>query len=419
MKRVFSAILILTVLLGLCACGTKEETTAAPDPGPLRVAVVSDIHYTGAAYAYTGSFRSAKDQSGTGKQVELLPVLFDAFVAQMLREKPDLLLLTGDNSFNGARVSHEELIEKLAPLRQAGIVLLTLPGNHDLGSLALTFPDGEAQEAGTLGAEDFAALYADFGYGAACARDSASLSYVYDTRRGVRVFMLDTCFRYGTVYGRLGEDTLSWLEGQLRACREAGDAALVAGHHNALVHNPLFAFNYTLDDGEALRALLESCGVTLYLSGHLHPQSIAHEGALTDVATESFAVWPHRYGIVELGGTSWRYTAHETDVERWAAETEQRDERLLHYSDWGREWFLSAARAQAEGNFADVEDEELRVLLCEHFAAANVGYFAGTPIPAPEGELAELIAGLSGRSGLYLQSITGIPDSLAAEGEFG
>ncbi len=419
MKRFFCLILILSVLLGLCACGTGAETTAAPDPKPLRVAVVSDIHYTGAAYAYAGSFRAANDLSGTGKQVELLPFLFDAFVAQMLREKPDVLLLTGDNSFNGARVSHEELIEKLAPLRQAGIVLLTLPGNHDLGAPALIFPDGEAEQAGTVGAEDFAALYADFGYDAACARDGSSLSYVYDTGRGVRVFMLDTCFRYGVVYGRLGEDTLSWLDAQLRACREAGDTALVAGHHNALVHNPLFAFNYTLDDGEELRALLEQYGVTLYLSGHLHPQNITREGALTDVATESFAVWPHRYGIVELCGTSWRYTAHGTDVESLAAETKSSDERLLRYSDWGREWFLSAARAQAEGNFAGVEDADVRALLCEHFAAANVGYFAGTPIPAPEGELAALIEGLSGRAGQYLRSITGIPDSLAAEGDFG
>ena len=419
MKKNISLFLMFSVMLCLCACGNGAENEIT-EPSPLRIAVISDIHYTGAAYAYTGSFRRANDMNGTGKQLELLSSLLDAFIAQMLRDKPDLLLITGDNTLNGARVSHEELIEKLAPLREAGIVLLTLPGNHDVDASALIFPDGEAETAPTISAEEFAALYSDFGYGAACARDENSLSYVYDTGRGVRVFLLDTCFRYGTVYGRVGEDTLSWLDGQLRACREAGDIPIAAGHHNALVHNPLFAFEYTVDDSMQLRALLAEYGVTLYLSGHLHPQSIAQEEGLFDIATESFAVWPHRYGIVEIGDGNWRYTAMETDVQTWAAQTGAGDERLLSYREWGREWFYSAARAQAEGSFSGkTEDEAMFSALCDHFAAANVGYFAGTPAPAADGELSTLISSLGGRTALYLQTITGIPDSLYAEGMTG
>ena len=416
-KKIPILTLLLALLLSLAACGQAQ----APEKTPLRVAVVSDVHYTGEpAYRYVGSFRGANDANGTGKQVELLPSLTEAFVAQMLRERPDFLLITGDLSFNGARLSHEALIAALSRLREAGILVLVLPGNHDINGSALIFSDGEMASADKISAEDFAALYADFGYGGALSRDPSSLSYVFDSARGVRFFMLDTCFRYGAVYGRVGADTLAWLEKELASCREAGDAPVVAGHHNALVHNPLFAFEYTIDNGEALCALLEKYGVGFFLSGHLHPQSIAEENGFLDIASESFAVYPHRLGLLEIEDGSWRYSARETDVERWAADSGAEDERLLRYGEWGRAFFRDSALAQAERSFAAAsEDEAQRRELCEFFAEANVNYFMGTPLPAPEGELAALIPQLGGRSGYYLQTITALPDSLHAEGSLG
>ena len=417
MRKIGIILMITALLLILCSCSSSvpEETDTS-----VRIAVISDIHFTGAAYRYSGSFQRANDSSGTGKQVEYLPDLVDAFIAQMLRESPDYLLLTGDNSFNGARVSHEELITRLKPLQDAGIVILTLPGNHDIHASALVFPEGEPEKGESIEAEDFSVLYADFGYGTALSRDPSSLSYVYDTERGIRFFMLDTCFRYGAVYGRLGIEKLTWLADELEACREAGDIPIIAGHHNALVHHPLFAFGYTVDDGEELRELLMKYGVTLYLSGHLHPQSITWEDGFCDIATESFAVYPHRYGWLEVQNGNWRYTAQETDVERWASESGVKDDHLLNYKTWGRSFFLDSARIQAQGNYTGViEDEALLQALSEYFAEANVGYFMGVPCAPADGELAEAIAQLSGRTSLYLQTITSLPESLYAEGSIG
>ena len=349
----------------------------APDDGaqtaaaPLRVAVVSDIHYTGEAdYRYTGSFAAANDASGSGKQMELLPQLLDAFAAQLLREKPDVLLITGDNAFNGARVSHEALIRKLAPLRKAGILVLTLPGNHDINTRAMIFPDGEAQNAISVTPEEFAALYADFGYDGALSRDADSLSYVYDTGAGTRIFMLDTNFRYGAVYGRVREETLGWLSRELKACRDAGDRALVAGHHNMLVHNPLF--------------------------------------------------YPHRYGLIELEGDIWRYTACETDVESWAAQNGLQDERLTLYRQYGYDFLYEATARQLREQLAGLEDESAREELCGLLAQANVNYFIGEPSPAPEEAMQQLLTKTDlGFFAGYLSTITDLPSSLFAEGRFG
>ena len=159
-NRILCRILpLLLALLLLSGCGIG----AGPKPlaRPVTVAVVTDIHYTGEDYVYTGSFAQANDQSGSGKQVELLPQLLEVLVREMLDLKPDLLLITGDNAFNGARVSHQALIQALEPLLEAGIPILTLPGNHDLESHSLIFPQGEPVEAPSVTAEEFSDLYAD------------------------------------------------------------------------------------------------------------------------------------------------------------------------------------------------------------------------------------------------------------------
>lgn len=411
---------LAAILFFLCSCSAHTETARREERGTLTVAIVSDIHYTGERhYAYTGSFAAANDASGSGKQVELLPALLDAFVDEMLALRPDVLLITGDNAFNGALVSHEALIEKLLPLRENGIIVLTLPGNHDINTNALVFPDGEVHEAVSPSPEQFVALYTDFGYGAAISRDAQSLSYVFDTGRGVRFFMLDTNFRYGAVYGRIGDGTLKWLKQELQASRAAGDRAVVAGHHNLLAHNPLFTFTHTIDNGDSLCKLLSDNGVSLFLSGHLHPQSIALQDGMTDIATESFAVYPHRYGLLTLDGDSWRYEAQRLDVERWAGSDGSGDERLLHYDEYGSAFLYNSTYRQLKDELGAIDDEALREEICDRVAQANVNYFLGDPSPALDSELIDTLvaAGLGFWSG-YLSTVTDLPASLYAEGYF-
>ena len=143
------------------------------------------------------------------------------------------------------------------------------------------------------------------------------------------------------------------------------------------------------------------------------------EDGFFDIAAESFAVFPHRWGLVELEGGRWRYTAGQTDVEAWASENASDDARLLDYENWGRSFFLDSARAQLERSFSSFEDAELRARLCDYFSEANVNYFMGTPSAAPEGILAEQLSEMNGRTSAYLSLITGLDDSLSAEGSIG
>ena len=370
MKKI--AVLLFFILL-LFGCSASEEPSVS-------IATVTDIHYAGSDLcAYCGTFAAENDINGSGKQMRYLDEITDAFIEQIKEEKPDYLLITGDITFIGAKASHEAIIEKLYTLLESGISVLVLPGNHDIVNYSYIFPDGEPVECETVTPEEFPVLYKDFGFEKAIARDPSSLSYVYDTEKGIRIFMLDTNITYGTAYGQVKKETFSWLKEQLALCRESGDTPLVAGHHNLLTHNEQFILGYRISNSADMKELLEEYGADLYLSGHMHAQHIAREDNVTDIAGGSFAVYPHHYGMITMDQNSWQYEAKTTDVAGYAEKTGLSDKNLLNYDTYGFDFFYQNAYRQAEGSLSSVvTDPEKLKSLCDLSAKANVYYFGGT-----------------------------------------
>lgn len=370
MKKI--AVLLFFILF-LSGCSLSKDSSVS-------IAAVTDIHYAGSDLcAYRGTFAAENNTSGSGKQMRYLDEITDAFIEQIKEEKPDYLLITGDITFIGAKASHEAIIEKLYTLLESGINVLVLPGNHDIVNSSYIFPDGEPVECETLTPEEFSVLYKDFGFEKAIDRDPASLSYVYDTEKGIRIFMLDTNISYGTAYGQVKKETFSWLEDQLALCREAGDTPLIAGHHNLLTHNEQFILGYRISNSADMKKMLEEYGANLYLSGHMHAQHIAREGNVTDIAGGSFAVYPHHYGMIAMDQNGWQYEAKTTDIAGYAKKVGLSDENLLNYDTYGFDFFYQNAYRQAKGSLsAIVTDPEKLESFCDFSAKANVYYFGGT-----------------------------------------
>lgn len=126
----FSAFLILVFCCILLCIGSA--TACAGLENAFTVLIATDLHYIASSLTDNGSYFMAVTENADGKYMPGCEVLTDAFVAQVIREKPDALLLSGDLSFNGARDSHLMLAEKLKKIRDAGIPVLVIPGNHDL-----------------------------------------------------------------------------------------------------------------------------------------------------------------------------------------------------------------------------------------------------------------------------------------------
>ncbi len=370
-KRFLSVIFVFIAVLSLSSC-KKED--------PLDIVHITDIHLAGREYfEYDGVFAEYNDTNGSGKQMKYIDDIFDAFIEEMKERKPDCIVITGDSTYAGAKESHIALTEKLRILTEEGIKILVLPGNHDIEFPAYVFQEGEYRETTTLSPEEYREMYAEFGYSGGVSYDESSLSYVYDTGKGVRIFMLDTNFAYGILYGSFSDEKMDWLTKELEACKEAGDIPLAAGHHTILEHNKRFNFGYRIGNSDDVEKLLSDYGCNLYLCGHMHTQHIVQNENLTDIVGGALSVYPHRYGVIKYSKEGWTYESMTTDVESYAQSVGIENPDLLGYSEYGYNFFYGNAYSQAKESLSYViDDSELVEKYADFTGKLNVAYFGGT-----------------------------------------
>ena len=128
MRKIAAALLCL-VLLAASGCAAASVQQAEHEA--LTIAVASDLHYLSPSLTDNGVLFQAVVSGGDGKLMLDVEAVTEAFAEQMIGERPDLLILCGDLSFNGERQSHLDLAAKLKRIEEAGVRVLVLPGNHD------------------------------------------------------------------------------------------------------------------------------------------------------------------------------------------------------------------------------------------------------------------------------------------------
>lgn len=405
MKRILTGFVALTLLLTtLAGCGAKEDVPAATSKGePVTLVVATDLHYISPAICDNGeAFHTLVDNSD-GKVMYYIQEIMETFVDEMTALRPDGVLLTGDLTLLGAKASHQDLAQLLGRLGEAGIQALVIPGNHDLdSSSALSFSkDAYAQTEGVT-AQDFERLYAPFGLDQALSRDQHSLSYVYAPRKDLRILMLDT---NAGAWCSVTDETMEWVENQLKAAKRAGAKVVAASHQNICVHNPRFTWGYQIVQGADLCALYEKYGVICNLSGHLHNQHIV-DGAVPEVATSALAICPNQYGIVTFDGATLSYETKKLDVAAWAEKNGRTDPELLNFAAYSEEFMTDVNRRKTAARLVDsgLTQEEID-LMADAVSRANTASFIGAPF-----DLAPYRAGLelwdAKRGGGYLERMT-------------
>ena len=318
--------------------------------------------------------------------------------------KPDALILTGDVSFNGEKASHLALAEKLAPLEEAGVPVLVLPGNHDMYRNCYSFFGSEGERVETVGAEEFAAIYARFGFDEALARDSDSLSYVAQLNDSTRVLMLDLNTAHD--FCGISESSLRWVEHQLREAKQDGVSVLAAGHQNLFQHS-IFRRGYVIQNADKLSALFRRYGVPLYLSGHLHIQHLLTQDGLTEIATSALCSYPCQYGLVRSSGGHLHYETKELDMAAWASRNGRDMEYYGHFREEAAAYMRAHFRAAALPP-AGVSPEQFN-RMSTYLETLNLAYFAGDLRDAaaldPDGSLAALWLEPGDLTSLYVTSL--------------
>lgn len=357
-KRILAfglAVLLAVLLWGCCKAAKK------PALQETELIFATDLHYLSPELTDHGVLFEQMLENGDGKAMEYSEEIVDAFIHQVIEEKPDALILSGDLTFNGEKLSHESFAAKLQEVKTAGIPVFVMPGNHDLGnSMAVSYEGDSYAKAETITAEDFEEIYQDFGFDAAYARDKHSLSYMAKLSPELCLLVVDV--NGSETPGSVREDTLEWIDRQLAAASRKEMRVISVSHQNVLQHSPLFSTGYVMYRNDQLLALLEQYDVICHFSGHMHIQHIDQsENGLTEIVTSSLMVTQLQYGVLHLEGLTGEYQTRQV-----AAPDEIRA--------YAKDFFWDTAYRQAlEVLNADTDIDNMAA----YFADMNTAYFSG------------------------------------------
>jgi len=266
--------------------GQNYDSGALKSAAKLKIAVISDIHYLDPSLLPANPETDIPFQTYLAKDPKLIhlsdPILRQA-IAELKDEKPDIVLIPGDLTKDGELVSHESVKELLYELVNAGTKVFVIPGNHDINNPE-AWDYGNSDKPSTIDhAEDFASMYAEFGYGNALYRDSKSLSYINAVNNKLWILGIDACkYEYNEdiaiVDGAIKTETMDWIQEKMAEANENGITVLAMMHHGILQHyygQQELDPGYLVDDWQTNAALLMEAGIKLVFTGHYHANDIS------------------------------------------------------------------------------------------------------------------------------------------------
>ena len=317
----------LSMLLAIAACEKQDRVTdrmPVPggindhynfNPGELKIAVLSDLHYMDP---------SLLREDGSAFQMYLMQdrkllaessAILQEVVNELLIEKPDLVLISGDLTKDGELVCHQAVIKQLRILEANRIKVLVVPGNHDINNPDAVLFDGDNTEpVATVSPEQFRSLYADYGYGSAIARDPNSLSYISEPFKNLFVLAIDAneyydnTSEYSVTAGNIKDATMEWITTQLAGLKsKKGKVVIGMMHHGVIEHfmgESVIFPDYLVDDRFTRADELMQAGLKVIFTGHFHGndavQFASGDLLLTDIETGSPVSYNSPYRIINL-----------------------------------------------------------------------------------------------------------------------
>ena len=306
-SRLLSLLLAVVLVFTLTVPALAAEK---PQDMNLRIAVMSDLHYLSPdMIADTEDFEHAFNSDR--KLLKESSSVLHEMLERVRADKPDILLVSGDLTKDGAQECHAALAKQLQQLQQdvPGLKIYVINGNHDIRNYnAKNFntADGKAVPATRTEPEDFKRIY-DFVYSdptvlatftPAEGNKAGGLSYVARPVEGLTVIAMDTC-RYSSdntsngddeheTSGAISADLEKWVIEQTAAAKARGDLVIGLEHHGLVPHfdvQPTILPMYLVNGYERIAQEYADAGMSVVFTGHMHAVDIA---AMTTKAGNTF-----------------------------------------------------------------------------------------------------------------------------------
>ena len=291
-----------------------------------RIVIISDPHLLSPELVVPGTAIERADAVETKMMAhsdDIMHSLTDSIIAL----QPACVLISGDLTHNGERLSHERMVQYLDRMARYGIQPLVIPGNHDCNNPSARRFDGDKTlPAATVTREEFAQLYSRYGYGEGFRRDPASLSYCCEPVKGVVIIGIDSnmdelnmltsrgdstdTYHNG---GRIKPETLQWVTRVASEANAEGKRVIAMMHHHLVQHfdqeDRLFA-NYIVKNHNDVAQQLMQAGVHTIFTGHLHVTDAAtlynsdRTDSIVDVGTGSAICYPFAMRVAQFNDES-------------------------------------------------------------------------------------------------------------------
>lgn len=304
--------------------------------------VISDTHLIADSLHDQGQAFSQMQKTSQGKDLYYQETALSAFVRMAQKKKPAAIIVTGDVTFNGERVSAEKFAEIFKPLKETQ--LLVLPGNHDIyDGWAREFRGKKQYYAGQISPRMWRNIFKT-SYKNAVSVDDKSLAYSVQLNPNYLLILADSN-DYGkeeattapATAGFLGREQRRWIKAQLQYASENNLQVIFCMHHNLYAHNPAVNKGYVVDDYRELRKLLAQYNVKLVFSGHIHAQNIMlpqDRCPATEIVTSSFCSNDQGYGVVKVSPKEVSYTCHHFKMKDYLTDKEKQNWTLTHFHDY-------------------------------------------------------------------------------------
>ncbi len=284
----------------------------------VKMAIISDLHVMAPDLLVNEGAAFERYLNQDRKMLRESLEILDTLVADILEQKPQLVLVTGDLTKDGEQMSHQLVAGRLQRLVDAGIQVLVVPGNHDINNPdARVYVGDNTVPADTITRPEFAKIYRHMGYDENSRRDPDTLSYCRDITDDLTILAIDACMdRLNTFVsrgdardhcktsGNLEASSQQWLVDQATAATAAGRKVIAMMHHHLVPHfhmEDTLAAPYMVDGAGQLCQRLVQAGVHVIFTGHLHISDISQtnlrEGTMVEIATAAAVGYPCQWRI--------------------------------------------------------------------------------------------------------------------------
>ena len=254
-------------------------------PNAASFYILTDTHYVSKKNFTPESRSFASREKGDQIALRASAEILRSFIAKINADPDtDAVLITGDLVNNGDRASHEDFINELKALTDAGKRVFVTTATHDYCGMgddenffsSCRYTDDGTEPIPHVRKCELADLYHDFGPAQSDSVDEESGSYSLRLFEGVRLIALNDNGN-GRSHCGLFDAGFAWLENEIGKANAAGERVLLAVHHPVIAPWDVYAqaVEFEVFGGyKRLWKLMCETGVRVVFTGHTHVQNI-------------------------------------------------------------------------------------------------------------------------------------------------